>query len=1193
MVTKAQAQAFQSGVGVQRVLPGILAQEKKEREIAEERERLRILEEKEIREQQVAQRELNEVLRYIDLLNRYSKKGGYAFIDVPKSDRAYVKELRKLRPKGNQLYLELSKKYPNAAKTYDLNAVVTEGVQREFGKGTGKGEILRAGLEPGQVVEEVRRTGGEVSRRTLTVGLGGGQTSSAGFFTKPPTQQEQERIRIKNGQAQRVEAIKSRTEIQPVSPFGLPGLPPPGQSVATLPFGQQQTQRLSNFLQEDILLEGASIPAEIVSKPAEILIDTLLNRDYREAEISSPFLFGSYSHGSSLVGPGKDEISNFKIVNALPERTRGSTVPDIKTFDDLIIDDQKLKDLAYGVGETELARRKEGQAKAEATFIINEETRKLQDEYTKEIQKEFNKLQSDINAGRISAYTANQKLNKKSDELLAKIETKWETQVIPKVNKNTEGIFNEFKKELKSPSAKRITSDLAIAGLSGAAIAGTVAAASIIPGVGSTLGVSFGASVLRSTPDIITGLKEEPLRVGPQLVGELGGFIGGAILFKKVGGKLKVSERLSEAKINEQLSRVDAVVSQKGTIVELKDLRNKYEFNEGQLNELTILAAGEGVRIIEKDVRLQSKEGYSRKDWKDIPKVEGKLLEFVDSQGNVIDSISLGTFISKQKGKVYAEAVVNRLDLLIEEEFRAKAVSKTLRAEWKNNKWEGTDKVETIEDIQFQLEETRTPTGYGEVDIGRLISGRSIGKVVEKGKPTKQELGAFENVEAGIGSLFGLKARQDIGVRREGLRESITEAEGKKGIGEPTITDFFSKEMLKGKQKQEAELEISRGKVDITSDTGIYPRIGEGTISLTASEVATGNVIGQAFSSQKAKPSKRGESVGDIFGTKEKPAKPEKVNKTREESRKRLQSFSNTLFQKSIAETPKEGRVGEEFPLIVQPEGRGRSMLGREQTQVPTGLTGEGGILTSFKSFAGERAKAGQPTKPGFRFGLGLRSDLGEQERPLFGFDLGIGELPSFSSAQITKQETIPSVKVDSLTSSIQKLQQDLKIDQKVPEVISPGIGVPNIKIPTPEIKIRPIFDFEFESSKKNKRQAYDVLVKEGKTYKKVNKKKLNLSQALSKGAREVDTTPAVTFKVKPTKGKISKEQSKKVDPYYSDNQFKFRQFSSSPVKGIKKALPQRTFVEKRGYRFDLGTERNLKSKASIAKRRNTGGKIF
>ncbi len=140
-------------------------------------------------------------------------------------------------------------------------------------------------------------------------------------------------------------------------------------------------------------------------------------------------------------------------------------------------------------------------------------------------------------------------------------------------------------------------------------------------------------------------------------------------------------------------------------------------------------------------------------------------------------------------------------------------------------------------------------------------------------------------------------------------------------------------------------------------------------------------------------------------------------------------------------------------------------------------------------------------------------------------------------------------------------------------------------RVPTPRAPRLPDIDLpEFKGKKKIETVPYNAeYLPAGEVkYKQINKKPQTLRSALSTMARKVDETLSNRGRVRKTKP-IKTKKGKKVpvvdtkDPYFQNNQFKFRTFDT--VRGRRVALPKGNYIERRAFRNDTRGERVSRTK--------------
>ena len=148
-------------------------------------------------------------------------------------------------------------------------------------------------------------------------------------------------------------------------------------------------------------------------------------------------------------------------------------------------------------------------------------------------------------------------------------------------------------------------------------------------------------------PEVIEVAKERPLSTTAGLVG---GITGGLAVGGARFGKLNI-DRL---KINRAIDNAILIPKRAGITIE-KAIK-KYKIDKNEIPEIKELAS-RSVEIREVTVKLK---GITPEDRKLIPKVEGKFLEFIGSDGRIIEVVSLGKIGFELKGKVYSRDVLQR-----------------------------------------------------------------------------------------------------------------------------------------------------------------------------------------------------------------------------------------------------------------------------------------------------------------------------------------------------------------------------------------------------------------------------------------------------------------------------------------------------------------------------------------------------
>jgi len=152
----------------------------------------------------------------------------------------------------------------------------------------------------------------------------------------------------------------------------------------------------------------------------------------------------------------------------------------------------------------------------------------------------------------------------------------------------------------------------------------------------------------------------------------------------------------------------------------------------------------------------------------------------------------------------------------------------------------------------------------------------------------------------------------------------------------------------------------------------------------------------------------------------------------------------------------------------------------------------------------------------------------------------------------------------DTYLPKISLLDNPTTISEYKPPIIPPEEPGPTPNTPA----LTPPLSFNQEPDQDVRLAVgYDVYVRKKRKDVKVNKQALTRESALSKGARLVDSTPAVTFKIRPNKKAKTVVNTK--DKYFRDKEYKFRNYSLKTGKRYED-----TWFEKNKYRIDSPGER-------------------
>ncbi len=200
--------------------------------------------------------------------------------------------------------------------------------------------------------------------------------------------------------------------------------------------------------------------------------------------------------------------------------------------------------------------------------------------------------------------------------------------------------------------------------------------------------------------------------------------------------------------------------------------------------------------------------------------------------------------------------------------------------------------------------------------------------------------------------------------------------------------------------------------------------------------------------------------------------------------------------------------------------------------------------------------------------------ELNQQNKPKGIFDLVIKQEISQKQTQMQRQDIITGQKLEQPTKQIQ---------QTITTFGFTPYGGDGRFIPrTPK---RPPIIFGFEPRKPRRElpeKGYDVYVKSGGKFKKANTSTLNKTDALSRGAYLVDNSTAQSFKISPSKKRVTQVYN---DSYFNQTRNKFRQFKQQ--RGQRVTLTN-SFIEKKKNLVDTRNEvMKLPVEALIQRRRN------
>jgi hypothetical protein len=261
-------------------------------------------------------------------------------------------------------------------------------------------------------------------------------------------------------------------------------------------------------------------------------------------------------------------------------------------------------------------------------------------------------------------------------------------------------------------------------------------------------------------------------------------------------------------------------------------------------------------------------------------------------------------------------------------------------------------------------------------------------------------------------------------------------------------------------------------------------------------------------------------------------------------------------------------RLGNKYDLTLTPTSIFSTRLIQKQRIDDIGITGDI-YRTTGKQITGTETEE----RIGDIYGVGIRTELGTRMK--------VDELTRMGMGTITEQDMIQSQKQDDLLGmkQLQLQRTDLLYDSmRITVPITVPITIP-IEPTIPKPPFIPMFGGDEGEPKKRKEKViidkgtgYDVYVKQrsmyhGKVrkptyYKKVNKKPLDESSALALGGSIADDSSAITFKIKPTKGKGNKPQE-----------------IVKPWENIKHKFTKKgsVYIERTPYRIDtLGEQKDV-----------------
>jgi len=973
-------------------------------------------------------------------------------------------------------------------------------------------------------------------------------------------------------------------------------------------------ERLTKRQKEILIKEGAEIvkfvPAKIEkAPPGAILI----------SKITDPFRDLFPSEGLKEIGKGFGEIAGItfglpiqfaaeigrvreikkieeKFVEISPELFAPTISKELEIPSGTILDIGKLPTLDVPIiskevkkerldflrsekftfsGNLEILRNAEQEDLIDRTRLrVEGETNRLLPSLERELKNTKDKLQKDLNEGKITVEEANKRLVDKTEQLNKTFQGK------------IEKVVTDFTKKEGKKIDDRLTKLSKVQGLKQAVILApiTIATGVVLIGVGGIaatgLKILFGTTAVFQVPALTQIIKDRDLLTIATLGVTVTGFAIGGAIGAKIRGKF-----IESTKIRPAIDR-----AQVETIIKARNLEvlKKFKFpKEFQLEMKTLIDKGFSIRVIETKLRA-----IRIADSKFLPDIRGRFIEILTRDGRVIETISIGNVIAITPKKIFSRDIISESVGKVTGE-KAFISTRTIVGKLKGDKFTALQELVTFQETQLTGRERLTRTE-------EQIRAETTTFLVEK--LTKKQLRKLK--------IFKPDEFGDILRTKKDLIGGNILAQSK--IARQQLDLFLKQQKKIGKKISKTEI-VSIEKViglDITRDIRIR-ELGFG-VKQEIGEILTGFKTGkskvQSFTVNvpeikiKKLPRKvPRDTLKEVFGVVEEVKKVKfkdffktKTGKDIIQQQKQINKNINELVETGLPEVTKE--VAKE---IVKVKVKPTFVFGKIAPFEDLGKVDDLGVF-------GGRLGAG------IDLGLETEQELKQKDKERAKGRVDLGLLTGLASGLETEQERKQRLKEGLLFPDTTKAIKDLAQIPKTSMLFSQiqpqaqlqlqlqqlktnltGVEISPIQItPTITTKIPTPVPFIFDIPEKKKRKllppkldmGFNVFVKSKGKQIKVTKNPVIESSAKDIGSFLVDNTLSAEFSLKKSRKQPKQPKIQVPKNYWELNKNKFRQFR------IKQGQPiplKNTFIELKPRRLDtFGEIRNITAERLLAQRR-------
>ncbi len=875
-------------------------------------------------------------------------------------------------------------------------------------------------------------------------------------------------------------------------------------------------------------------------------------------QLGKDIIFG----GEQILGFGGKLISEslFEEEEAIAER--GRFIPtdpfqitarkrETLKFQPQFLKEEELASQIFGGGLEEISRRKVRQAEVELSNFARTESDRILPPFKKRAEDKSIELQNKVNKGKLSSEEANIELKEFMDNLNIEFGKKLGSNV-----ENLSKILSsEITKDIKDINQKNFIKKeliLLTATIPTGFALGFVGRISPIIAKGL---VVFGAvEVAKTAPIVVTAIKQGDVQTLGAIGIQFGGFAVGGFIGAKVGGKFIQARVISNA-----IKRSN--IESKTIAKNIEVLRKVKLSPELKVELKTLIDRGFSVRVVETKLVASTLA-----DGKIIPDVRGRFIEIINRKGVIVDVISIGSVISKVKGKIFSQEIISESVGKIDggkSEFVTRSVIGKLKG----------DKFIPIKEIQTFQETTLTSRKV--TPKGELTLSESITKLLAEGKVKGKPRDITKITKGIIGETGGLKP---LKIDLKGLESQLLKGRRGKVISK---TELASLKELTG--------------IDFSIDT---VSIGELLTSIKQTKAKTfGFTINVPEIKIKPRPKPR-DTLREVFGAGTEIPKKFDFKFPKFDFKEFFKTKDGQAFQQQTKQ------INKNLDLLTQTTAPEVITKAIAKPKVKPPITSKlvfGKIPgLDLDSTFGNLGVLGSKLNTELLSDLDLGQEQKRKQQQLGVLDTGL--LIDLGQEQQRKKITVLSF--PDITKTIDDLDQiqlpilaqpQIQTQRQLQQlkINLTGFGIDPLTITIPDIPITPpppvFFDFEEKKKRKllpkGKDIGFDLFVKSRGRKKKVNKVPLMENTALDYGSFLVDNTISQQFSIKKTKKFAQNPKANIPRNYWELNKNKFNDFV---IRKGKKVPTPNSFQEKRGNAIDtFGEIRNLRVSRLIKQRQN------